>query len=157
MQPEYALRFVSVIGHPLLIIWEYDDWFLGKRGKKGEGGKRITFSFSWPYHSKGKGLAGMEIWHVRVDPFLFSCPRAFGLKKETDPGQLAHRPIIGPVMYLICEIWIKSARDVLKWKCKHLLFCPCVWFFSVWIFQKNHHTTITPETLNNENGKITIL
>ena len=24
------MRFVSVIGHPLPIIWEYDDWFLGR-------------------------------------------------------------------------------------------------------------------------------
>ena len=28
MEPKYGLRFVSVIGPPLLISWEYDDWFL---------------------------------------------------------------------------------------------------------------------------------
>ena len=29
MEPKYDTRFVSVIGHALLIIWEYDDWCLG--------------------------------------------------------------------------------------------------------------------------------
>ena len=29
MEAKFAMHFVSVIGHPLLIIWEYDDWCLG--------------------------------------------------------------------------------------------------------------------------------